>query len=81
MPEQARVIAHLNHCDDDRVNDKTHFKLVNTSESFRYDLTFNEEHVSFEGCSLKRLVIKDKTPSNSPFVHGFDLNSLEIKNL
>ncbi len=63
------------------MNGKNHLGLVSTGEIFSYDFTSNEDGISYAGCRLKKLEIKDKTPNNSPSTDGFDLNSLEFRSL
>jgi hypothetical protein len=78
-PEQARVKAKLTHCVNDDLNGVHHLGLVSTNETFSYEFTENDEGVSYEGCRLKHLIIKDKTPKTSPSTDGFDINSLNIQ--
>ncbi len=80
-PEQARISVRLSHCLDDRLNGTNHLGLVGTSESFSYDFVQSEDGFSYEGCRLKKLIIRDKTPKKSPSPDGFDLNSLEFSDL
>ncbi len=80
-PEQARISVRLSHCLDDRLNGTNHLGLVGTNESFNYEFVQNEDGFSYEGCRLKKLIIRDKTPKNSPSSDGFDLNSLEFSDL
>ena len=80
-PEQARVKVQLSHCLDDRANGTNHLGLVSTNEVFSYSFTENDDGISYEGCRMKKLVIRDKTPNSSPSPDGFDLNSIHIGDL
>ena len=77
-PEQARVSVRLSHCDAPELNGLSHLGLVSTSESFNYEFTENEDGLSYAGCRLKKIIIQDKTPKNSPSIDGFDFNGLKI---
>lgn len=77
-PELARVSVKLSQCDDEQLNGTNHLGLVRTNESFSYTFTENEDGVSYAGCRMKKMVIRDKTPNSSPSLDGFDINSLLI---
>lgn len=80
-PEQARISVKLSHCINDELNRNHHLGLVSTNEHFNYDFTHHDEIGSYEGCRIKSILIKDKTPKSSPSPDGFDLNSLIITNI
>ena len=80
-PEQGRISVNLSHCLIDELNGHKQLGVINTSEFFTYDFTANEAGLSYEGCRLKQLIIKDKTPQNSPSTDGIDLNSFNISDL
>ena len=78
-PEQARVSAKLSHCVNDELNKNHQLGLVSTNEVFSYDFTHHELDGSYEGCRLKKLLIRDKTPESNPSTDGFDINSIIIR--
>jgi hypothetical protein len=80
-PEQGRISVKLTHCEEDELNGRVQLGTINTAEQFTHDFTSNESGLSYEGCKLKQLIIKDKTPSSSPSTDGIDLNSFNIRSI
>ncbi|MGR6871626.1 hypothetical protein ACU6U9_04815 [Pseudomonas sp. HK3] len=80
-PEQGRISVKLSNCLEDELNGRIQLGTINTSEYFTYDFTHNDTGLSYEGCQLKQLIIKDKTPSSSPSSDGIDLNSLNFSDI
>lgn len=78
---KPRMQVKLSHCINDELNKNHHLGLVSTNEIFSYDFTQHELDGSYEGCRLKRLLIRDKTPESSPSIDGFDINSIIIRNI
>ena len=50
---------------------------MTTKQELSFSFDKAENGLSFEGCQLRKLILKDTTPSG-PSTDGFDLNSVEI---
>lgn len=80
-PEQGRISVKLSHCEEEQLNGHIQLGTISTSERFEYDFSHNDMGQSYEGCRLKQLIIKDKTPNSSPSTDGIDLNSLNFTDI
>jgi len=78
-PELAKVRVKLEDCDEEVLNRVNTVGSVQTNESFSITFDENEDGLSYSGCKMSRLIIKDITPTG-PSKDGFDLNSVQFTN-
>jgi hypothetical protein len=76
-PELAKVRVKLEGCDEEILNRVNTVGTVQTAESFSVTFDENEDGLSYSGCKMSRLIIKDITPTG-PSADGFDLNSVQF---
>jgi hypothetical protein len=76
-PELAKVRVRLEGCHDETLNRVNTIATIKTNESMSVTFDENEEAQSYSGCKMRRLIIKDITPSG-PSHDGFDLNSIQF---
>lgn len=77
-PEIAKVRVKLEGCLDDTLNRVTTVGTVSTSEAFSVTFNQDSEGRSYEGCKMRKVIIKDITPQG-PSADGFDLNSFQLQ--
>lgn len=77
-PELARVHARLEGCDDESLNRVVSLGQVATSEEFSFTFGDDVDGLSYAGCKLVKLIIRDITPKGSSS-DGVDINSFKIQ--
>lgn len=77
-PELAKVRVKLEDCDVDSMNRVVTVGSIATAEKFSFTFEEDEDGVSFSGCKMSKLIIKDITP-NGASVDGIDINSIKFE--
>lgn len=76
-PEMAKVRVKLQDCENEELNKTITIGEIKTKEIFEYTFEENTEGVSYFGCKMNKLIIKDITP-NGPSHDGVDINSFSF---
>ncbi len=76
-PELAKVRVKLESCDEEALNRVNTIATVQTNETLEITFDENDDGLSYSGCKMSRLIIRDITPSG-PSRDGFDLNSVQF---
>ena len=77
-PESAMVRAKLENCVEESLNGIVDIATMTTKQSLSYTFNHDENDLSYEdGCQMRKLIIKDTTPSG-PSTDGFDINSVQL---